>query len=182
MSRLTETVRDKIARAAVRHKFSPLEEAMRIEEDALAMRCYRAVYPAEQLAIVATLPKEWLRHCSCLRFNAGGWSVSLNTAQEVPTHHATYCTSLGDISGGLAEEVQAYSQRKEKRKTDCHAAEAELQGFLSSFKTFKQLRDNWPEGEQFYKQYDVTRNAPSVPALRTAKINEMLGLTTEVAA
>lgn len=176
MTRLTEDTKKRIARNAITHKYQPLAEAMKGEEAALALRCYQAVYPASQLAIVATLPPEWFTRCKCLKFNANGWSVTLCAAEDMPTHSANHCRPLGTVTGELAEQVQDYSQRKKKIQEEERSATYEMEGFLNSFKTIKQLRDAWPEGEAFYAQYDVSRPAGGVPAVRVAAINELLGI------
>lgn len=181
MSRITEDTRKRIAVAAINHKYAPINEAVKAEEAALALECHRAVYPAAELAIIATLPKDWIRSCKCLRFNAGGWTVELCASEEQPTHASSYCTTLGTITGELADRVQAFAQRKKTMKQEHDEALRQMLGFLESFKSFKQLRDAWPEGVEFYKQYDVTRPAAGVPAVRVAAINEMLGIKGEAA-
>jgi hypothetical protein len=55
-------------------------------------------------------------------------------------------------------------------------AVSEMGGFLAQFKSIKQMREAWPEGEPFYAEYDVERKEGGMPAVRVAEINKLLNL------
>jgi hypothetical protein len=143
---------------------------------ALGIECYNEVFPNSIRQILAQVPEEWLRTCDCLRFNANGWQVTLCVGRQMPTPANAYCSLLGNVTGELAERVQQFGQDKERFREDERKAISEMESFLCGFRSFKQLRDNWPEGKPFYQNYDVDRTEANVPAHRVKSINEMLGI------
>ena len=176
MSRLTQYIREQIVNKATKAAFDPKVEALQKREAKLGIECYNAVFPKKVRDIISQVPEGWLRTCDCLRFNAGGWTVRLCVGKQMPTPDSNSCGMLGNIDGELAEKVQAFSQEQKKLNDERHAAKIKLAGFLEGFNTFKQLREAWPEGEKFFKEFDAERVAPSVPAVVTKEINDMLGL------
>lgn len=182
MSRLTQHIREQIVYKATKATFDQKVEALQKREAKLGIECYNAVFPKKVRDIISQVPEEWLRTCKCLRFNANGWNVSLCVGKEMPTPASNGCGMLGNIEGELAEKVQAYSQEKRKLEEERQSAKTKLQGFLGGFNTFKQLREAWPEGEKFFKEYDAERIAPNVPAVVTKEINALLGLKAKEAA
>jgi putative DNA base modification enzyme with NMAD domain len=182
MSRLTQTIREKIVNKAVNAAFDPKIEAFKKQEAKLGIECYNAVFPKKVRDIISQVPEGWLRTCDCLRFNAGGWNVTLCVGKQMPTPASNHCQMLGNIDGELGEKVQVHSQEKRKLDEERYAAQKKLLGFLEGFNTFKQLREAWPEGEKFFKEFDAERVSPNVPAVVTKEINAMLGLKAKVAA
>lgn len=176
MTRLTKTIREHICEHAVKAAFEHKLEDLKNREAELAEACYNAVFSEDIRNALSQVPDGWLRTCTCLRFNAGGWNVMLCSEKEMPTPDSRFCEPLGAVTGELADKVQAFSQEKTQLTDDQHDARAKMLGFLEGFSTFKQLREAWPEGEQFYQDYDSRRIAPNVPAVITKEINTMLGL------
>jgi hypothetical protein len=182
MTRLTQTTREQIVNKATKAAFDPRVEALQKREAKLGIECYNAVFPKKVRDILSQVPEGWLRTCDCLRFNAGGWNVNLCVGKQMPTPATSHCSMLGNIDGELGEKVQAHSQEKRKLDEERYAAKTKLQGFLEGFNTFKQLREAWPEGEKFFKEFDAERISPNVPAVVTKEINDMLGLKAQGAA
>jgi hypothetical protein len=176
MSRLTQSIREKIIRNAIVAAFKEREAAQAEQEHALGMEAYEAVIPAAERKAAAKLPATWLRHDSCLRFNANGWNARLSVKEAVPVPHSADCRMLGSLPQELAQRVQAYSTAGESLRQERYKAERELAGFLEQFRSVKQMREAWPEGEAFYGEFDVERTAAGVPAVRVAEINKMLGI------
>ena len=176
MSRITQTTREKICRNAIKAGFAAREEALVGRSHALAIEAYESVFDEAVRRQALAMPKDWLRYDSCLRFNANGWDVTLNAREAVPVPHSYYCTRIGTLDGEMAERVQAFSTEKEQLRNDIHRAERETSGFLEQFKSFKQMRETWPEGEPFYGSFDVEKLAGGVPAVRVAEINKLLNI------
>lgn len=181
MSRLTQHIREQIVNTATSAAFDSKLEAMKKREAKLGIECYNTIFPKKVRDVISQVPEGWLRSCDCLRFNAGGWQVQLCVGKQMPTPAYNGCGMLGSIDGELAEKVQAYSQDEKQLKEERRSAQIKLLGFLEGFNTFKQLRDAWPEGEKFFKQFDAERVAPNVPAVVTKEINAMLGLSKKEA-
>jgi hypothetical protein len=142
----------------------------------LAIECYNFLFPKKIRDLVAAVPAEWFRTCSCLRFNANGWSVSLNAGKEMPTPASNGCGNLGSLTGELAERVQAHVTEKRTMDSEYASARAKMLGFLEQFTTFKKLEEAWPEGKKFYQDFNADRPSANVPAVITKEINAMLGL------
>lgn len=176
MSKLTQASRERINKRAVLAAFSERRDEFRAQEHSLGMDAYRACFPAEQLSLAASLPDGWVRRDACLRFNAEGWSAELCVDPPVPVPHSPYCRPLGSLTGELAERVKAHMQAKEQVREAARKTEAEMTGFLSQFRSFKEMREAWPEGAALYDDLDVERTATGVPAVRVAEINKLLNL------
>lgn len=179
MTNITKLHVDIITREAMEKKYRPLYNALRDEEYVLAEECYNTLFPKEVLDQVNALPDLWKRKCSCLSFNVAGWNISLNIGREVVTPPNNHCTRLGTIEGKLADIVKDHQQREKTLRENHQKDELKLKAFLSSFRTFKRLREVWPEGLEFYERHDKIAEKSQVPATITNDINAMLGLSTQ---
>lgn len=177
MSRLTQNIRERICNRAITAAFKEREESRAAAEIALGMEAYQAAFPEKERVAAAAMPEGWLRLDRCLRFNANGWNVTLRVNPGVPVPSAEYgCRNLASLTGELADRVQRHAQDEENLRDERRKAERELSGFLDQFKTIKQMREAWPEGEPFYAEFDVDRKPTGVPAVRVAEINALLGI------
>lgn len=177
MSRLTNAIRDTIRSRAIAAGFKARREAHAVAENSLGVEAYESIFSVAERTAALAMPKGWLRYDSCLRFNAGGWSVTLIVKQGVPVPSERFnCNQLGALIGDLAERVQAHAQEDRKLNEDGHRAEREMDGFLAQFNSIKQLREAWPEGAEFYADFETERKASGVPAVRVAEINKLLGI------
>lgn len=181
MAKITKDLRERIGRKAVNATYQPKADELKKREAKLAIECYNHIFPKKVRDAVALVPEGWLRTCSCLRFNAGGWNVNLNAGKEMPTPQSGGCGMLGNISGELAEKVQAYSQEKKTLEEEWRIAGRKMAGFLEQFTTFKKLEEAWPEGKKFYAEFNADRPSANVPAVITKEINDMLGLKSKAA-
>lgn len=175
MSKITKTIREKISLDAITESYKAKSDDIKKREQKLAIECYNSVFPKKIRDIVNSLPEGWTRKCTCLKFNAGGWQVTLCAEKELSTP-TTHCSVLGSLTGDLATKVQNFSQEKKSLDENYRADIRKIYGFLEGFSTFKQLKKAWPEGEKFYKKYNADRISPSVPAVVTEEINKILGL------
>jgi len=176
MSKITKELRERIAKKAVNDSYKSKSDDLKKRETKLAIECYNHVFPKKVRDAVAILPQGWLRTCSCLRFNANGWSVSLNAEKEMATPASAHCSTLGNVDGELAEKVQAWAQEKKTAEENYILSYRKLLGFLEQFTTFKKLEEAWPEGKKFYAEFNADRPSKNVPAVITKEINDMLGL------
>ena len=177
MSRLTQSIRETIKNRAIKAAFAEREQAMKDAESLLGIEAYESVFPQVIRDQAAAMPDGWLRQDSCLRFNASGWNVTLTLKEGVPVPSARYgCEVLASLTGDLAERVQARKTASEKLREQRYSAERELAGFLEQFKSFKSMREAWPEGKPFYESFDVEAPKGGVPAVRVAEINKLLNI------
>jgi hypothetical protein len=173
--KLTEGIKNQIIKDCLVASFSKQNADIEAREHDLAMELYRAVFDKETIEAASKMPEHWLRMDGCLIFNCGGYRLTLHTKKEVPVPYSKHCSPLGAVTGVLAERAQAHANEKEalreKRREACNA----LAAMLSSINTLKQLAQTWPEGEPFYRDY-LRKNAPQLPAVQVAKINELLNI------
>lgn len=182
MTRLTNFDRDTIAAAACKAAFTARHEALAVAADALARRCYEAVFSVSARKAAAAMPAGWLRRDSCLYFNVGGLDVKLDTLDEgvpVPSTAHGYCSSrLGAVSDPeLVADVQKHLDTKDALKTEQKSARAALDALLGSVTTLKALRLAWPDGEPFFTSVATDKEGAKLPAPHVAELNAMLGLT-----
>ncbi len=177
MTRITNTIREKICRRAVAAAFSSRENALAEQSNALALEAYASVFAEAVRQQASAMPRDWMNYDSCLRFNADGWNVKLQLAEAAPVPHSSMCRTLGSLTGDLAVRVQSQATSEETLRKEKWRTEHETTGFLEQFKSFKQMRESWPEGEPFYKEFDIERPQGGVPAVRVAEINRLLNIT-----
>lgn len=185
MTRLTNSTRESIAMTAIAHAFDPRAEGLAKAEDALAREAYGFLIPDAETKTVATLPDNWFRRDSCLRFNAGGYRVTLRTTGDaLPVPYAPRgssdrgygCNEIGVIPhGDLADRIQDHVRAKETLKEERQKTYRQVLTMLGAVTTINRLKEVWPEGEPFFARYAESGPA-SLPAVRVNEINAALGL------
>lgn len=183
MTTLTNSMRDSILSRAISEAFAVREKVIAGAEEALAIKCYKAVMPADEIKAAKAMKPGWIRQDRCLRFNAGGYSVNLcmrsregEEDRGLPVKYSNSCNQIGAVTGELAAEVQKFSHAKEQMKTEREQARNKMRAFLYSFTTINKIKEAWPEGKKFYGMFDVERKKDNLPAIVTKEINAMLGL------
>lgn len=185
--RLTNDARAIIVRRAVDAAFDPRAAALKDREDALARRCYDAVFPAAEQKAAARLPKNWLRHDKCLNFNVGGMHARLSVKGDglaVPyetrdgTSRGWSChTRLGMVvDPDLVQDVTTFLSDEEALRAGRKEALAATRALLDGVTTIKALSEVWPEGRSFYESFMVDKPAANLPAPQIASLNAILGL------
>lgn len=185
MAKLTQYSREAIARRAVAHAFDARQEDLKIAEDALAREAYDLIFPDAEQALVSAVPDNWFRLDECLRFNVGGQTIILNVAGgglPVPyrmkgEEYGSYnCHVVGVIEhGDLCDRIQTHAMLVDTVKTERRTALRATERMLDQVTTTGKLKLVWPEGEQFYAEYD-DKPAVNLPAVRVDEINALLGL------
>lgn len=186
MAKLTKYSREAIARRAVAHAFDPRQAALADAEDVLAREAYDSIFPKDEQALVAAIPSNWFRLDACLQFNVGGQRITLNVKGDglpVPyrmkgSEWGSYgCHQIGTIEHGeLCDRIQKHAQTVEDVKRERRDALRATENMLNAVTTTGKLKEVWPQGEQFYADYE-DRPAPALPAVRVDEINSILGLS-----
>ena len=173
---LAKQVIQDIASRAIRKKYTPLLDALKAQEQALAEEAYAHLFdPALRVAANA-LPDKWVRKCSCLKFNVNGWSLTLNIGRDVAVPTTPYCSTLGSIVGGPEERLQAHAMALENLRLAERDDYVKLKAFLSSFKSIRQMGALWPEGAEFYNSFLAAAQKENLPVNLTKDINAMLNI------
>lgn len=185
MAKLTKYSREAIARRAVAHAFDPRQAELAKLEDALAREAYNLIFPDAEQKLVSKVPSNWFRLDACLQFNVGGQRITLNVEGDglpVPyrmkgDRSGSYnCHIIGVIEHGeLCDRIQAHAQLVDTVKSERRQALRATEAMLEAVTTTGKLKEVWPQGEQFYADYE-DRPAPALPAVRVDEINAILGL------
>jgi hypothetical protein len=177
--KLTNETRDRIVRSMAMEAIAKEKEALTKRENAIALKCWKAVYPAAERAAAAKMPDGWMCMDKCLRFNLYGMNITINTAEAVPVKAGVRygCQRLGDIADEkLRDEYQAYYKDLETLKQKAADIERQGKALLYSVTTFKKLEEIWPEGKKFYEKYRPISEKSGVPAALTSSLNNLVGI------
>ena len=189
--KLTNHHRDAIANAAAAYAFDPKAAALSKTEDMLAHEAYELLFPLSQRVAVKALPKFWFNHVNSLIFNVNGAKITLKfLGDAVPApavsklgsgNPANGYSPVGAVpAGDLAERIMKHVDARDSLAKERKAARTDLRAMLGTITTDKQLREAWPEGEEFYSKFSA---APvSLPAVSMADINKRFGLPPETVA
>lgn len=179
MARLTDMIRKQICEKAIKHAMTAVMEELAAREKVLASKAYDEIVPEKLRKALANVPPGWVEHSKVVTINANGWQAKLNIGREVPVQqNHKYGNALGSPSPETADEIQKLVQDKQSASETGSEMHAKMKSFLATFNTFNQLRDRWPDGKEFYEEFD-TDNKPALPSVRVAEINSMLGLPAE---
>lgn len=178
--RLSKELRRTIAQRATAQANEKERKELEERSHEIGMRGYETIFDQEVRAMAAWMPAGWVSKDLCLRFNANGWDVKFTVKEAVPVPSSSGfgCHMLGSVAGDLGTEMQKLATDIKTFKEEGDSAYRKVLAMLNQFVTFKQLRENWPEGHQFYKDLDAD-DVAKVPAVRIAEINALLGLPRE---
>lgn len=183
MTKLNNAIRKIIALRAIEAAFGPRKDVLLKTEDALAREAYTFLIPPTEIKAVAKVPENWFRRDRCLRFNVGGQTLLLNLLGEgLPTPYQNSnssgygCHVLGVIPhGDLCDRIQAHAQALLRLTEERRQAHNQLSAMLGSITTLGKLKAAWPEGAEFYAEFD-NKKSSNLPAIRFGEINKMLGI------
>ena len=175
--RINKSHIDTIVSRALKASFDKREAAQIKEEASLAVKAYNSMFDAALRKKVSTMPKNWFRHCSCLKFTVNGQYHMLNAIEEMPTPYSGSCNNLGALTGEMADVVVAFYNSKQDLRNERAKAEIQLRSMLSNVSTFAKLLELWPEGKAFYIDLDEDAKIKGgLPAIRFDDVNAILGL------
>lgn len=192
--RLLKSDKEVIKNKAMDFRFKKPFEDLRIREERLLYECYDHAVPAEVRRHVKKLPREWVGHNDCAKFNVGGRSIQfcnrdflvhdeskkVKAERIVVPHSYSSWEILGEAitDQRLVEKVDAYlSDKKELEELKAKTGTS-LGALLDKCNTVKALKEAWPEGERFWKDIDFEGRTPTgVPAIAMETLNKELGLS-----
>lgn len=197
-TRLTNTSRERIAHAVLTHRFQEPVEALIADRAAFAEEVYNDVYRKADREKMAALPKGWLPETNAINVQFGETGRSYESLQftgaiyggvattrkpddkrekierRAFSNRVHGCTKVYDANHRLAKKYADLDMRFTDLKTAFEAAKRQVELAIASASTINRLVEMWPEVEPFARSFD---NQPlKVPALQTAKLNEILDL------
>lgn len=177
--KLTNQIRDSIVRSMAMASVEKEQVALIKRENALAVKFWKAVYPAAERAAAEKMPEGWIHRDKCLRFNLCGMDIRVNAAEPLPVKASTnnYCHRLGNIADEkLGDEYKEYYKDVDAMKARARDVERQAKALLYSVSTFKKLAETWPEGKKFYEKFKPVNDVSSVPAVLTQDLNALMGI------
>lgn len=173
--RLTQYMRDKIARRAVEAAFEAPMKALAQDEDALARDAWNEIVPPAERDALATTPTRFLSRERGLALKHEGMCFLLTFAGEPPP--APQDKKRYEVSRAIFERAQALDARRRQVKEAHDRARAAVEALVGSATTLRKLCEVWPEGEPFYA--DIEPPTPQLPAVDARSVNAMLGLAEQ---
>jgi hypothetical protein len=185
-TRLLIADREAIRDAIIDHKFTPLQEALAVEEAALADEARRIAY-GPYLRTVEKAPEGAFGLRSDVRVNVGGKRIQLAFAPDYSATRRVFSAHRnedilavpdGDAFGA---RVLDYAERKEvarKQRGDLYRSTFAT---LAAFRTFEDLLVAWPEAASFVRPRLESRPEyeANVPAVVLADLTAALDLPPE---
>lgn len=197
-TRLTNDLRESIATAVLRHRFTEPVDALIADRAAFADAVYSDIYRKADREKMEALPKGWLPECNRIgvQFGSTGRSYEIvnfdgsfygslgsmrtkvkdapSSDRRVQNRHAHGCAKVYDDQHKLSLRHEELGARQSALTAEYDAAKRQIKSALASVGTIKKLIEVWPEVAPFAMKFDEgPRNLPSLP---TAKLNELLDL------
>lgn len=178
MTILTKDMKTTIVSRAIAHKLGKKIETADAEERALAEEAYNHLFKEKVRDALAVLPAEFKDLGKGMHVNVGGAKIYLKFSWRMPVpFNNRYAQTVGVIYGELGNRILNNAALKEDIERERKELDAQLHGFLMSFRSAKILAERWPEGVQFFQDFlDADRRGQTLPAPATVEINRALGL------
>lgn len=202
-TRMTNSIREAIANAVMRHRYEAPVKALIAAKAEFAIKVYEDLYAKSTREKMNALPEGWLPSSDnvAVTFGASYDRVYFNgytsgkLASVVPSddnrRKAVCLRMLGKhSSGGCAKVYEAthalsiaHSNLEAKErdlKAEFDATRRQVEAAISSVSTVKRLIEIWPEVAPFAEKYEDEK--PKLPSLPTEQLNKILDLPVSEAA
>lgn len=192
--RLNNQIRERIATAALRHRFTKEAEALRKEWAEFAVKVYNEQYDQKTRKMMESLPGGWLPEDSAIRASFGGKrgyfhfngaiGYGKGLASIVESRERIYKRFLSKDHGGMgnnypadakiSDEFTTLSRKEEDLGSRFREAKLALDSALNSVWTIGAVLRDWPHLKPFIP---VPEKASSnLPAVTESRLNELLDL------
>jgi len=196
MTRLTNILRESIAKAVLTHRFQEDIANLTSDRAALADDVYCDIYSKTTREKMGALPKGWLtesnsigvqfgensRSYENLTFNGEFWGrigkycpvPSREDRRRVFATHGHGCVKVYTEDHELSRQHAELMARHDDLKTTVELAERQVSAALASASSISRLISLWPEVEPFAGPFDV--KPEKLPAVPTDVLNKLLEL------
>ena len=194
MSRLTNKIREEMARKLVAYRYADDAKEMVQVNRKLADRAYAHLYPKELLdamAVVEKAHRNAFQVSATFYINAGGYRLEVGgklrsswVKIEQANHDGYFVVdryfsvshSITDSS--LSEEIKNFATRLSQFDALCSTAYVEAMSVLSTCPTGKKLAEAWPEAMPVIGDL-IPEAERTLPTVQVANINAKFGLPPE---
>lgn len=185
MPKLNESIRSKIAAAALADAFADREDALVKRENDLARKVLADALGSKTMKLLAGLPdgivptnKTIIAQfaTSYIELDAGEW---LRVPSSKRGHRATSCLKVYEAGDPLSIEYDEMANDKKTVAEDKAKLKATLGALLSSVTTTEKLLLAWPDGEKYIPNIVVP--VRTLPAVLAKDISAMIDASKEAA-
>lgn len=177
--RLTNEMRNRIAKAVLEHRFGAEEAALDAARPALGDAIYEALYPTGSVArlhLRASLEGEHYRTMrKTCHFPGKRW-VEIELSEVMPFFDKDDGCLGFDANSPATAAFERFHAAERKLQEAKEEASAKVHGILSEATTVKKLMEVWPEVEPFIPPAATPIHLPAVPR---DEVNALLGLPTK---
>ena len=183
MSRLTNDIRNQMARKLVAYRYTDLAEELVQLNHALADRAYNHCYTKDIIGHMDAITKAFDRAffvASYLRVNAGGYKLSIGGTisnhwvripQAAPRKFMTVQSTYHNITDEkLIEEIKEFADRNRAFDDVCCTAYNEALSVLNTMTTDKKLAEAWPEAMDVIGDL-IPEGERTLPVVQVSAIN-----------
>lgn len=187
MTRLTKTLREKMAKILLKHRFTEQGEALAMRSAELFDLVYADKYDAEtrrNMGWIQKRHKSAFNNTTVLTANVKGMRIQLGKrylgkdgvifqAEVKPVPVFSAWSDYGYIDCEIAEALATFAADDRMFVEAITKARSEVMGVLGSFSTERSLAEGWPEIIPLVGHI-LTETVPgtSLPAVQIARLNE----------
>jgi hypothetical protein len=183
MSRLTNDIRNQMARKLVAYRYTDLAEELIQLNHALADRAYNHCYTEDLIGHMDAITKAFNRAffvAGYLHVNAGGYKLAIGgiissqwvrIPQAAPRKFTTVhglCHNITDEK--LIEEIKEFADRTRTFDDVCQTAYNEAMSVLNTMTTGKKLAEAWPEAMEVIGDL-IPEGSRTLPVVQVSAIN-----------
>ena len=177
MSRLTNDLRERMARCVLDNAFSAQEKEANQNLRLAGDKIYDDIYGAHQKAM-KSLPENWLKTSEYIRIAIAGQTHDVFFTDSHLIGHEHYWSKpklyAGDeqVCVNFLKALDVTEDIKRQRK----AMGREVDAILHSVQTFKKLWEVWPASKSLLEKFVSKPTMGMLPAIQFDKVNAALGL------
>ncbi len=180
MSRLTNDLRERMARCVLNNAFEAKEKEADLNLRLAGNKIYEDIYGAH-LKAMQSLPEDWLKTSYYIKIAIAGQIHDVYFTDSRLIGHEHYWQKpklyIGDeqICIDFLKALDIAGDIKKQRK----AMEREVNAILHSVQTFKKLWEAWPASKSLLEKFVSKPTVAMLPAIQFDKVNAALGLPVD---
>lgn len=177
--KLTKDMRNRIVINAVIGVLKKRHEALDKESNALAILVYDQIYPTDIQTQMAKLPDEFFQQNSVIRVEIDCEDIVLKMTSSrkvsaVDSQWHRPRVKLEELSDAKKKRICAFSDAQKALLVDTNNLKTKLRTLLNGITTMKRLREEWPDGAEYYKDQMPTPPIQNLPAVRGIDVTALI--------
>lgn len=178
--RLTKHIKDRIRRRLIVHAFEEREKANAAGFHQLADAVYHDLYPEALLKQMNAMPGGFLPEDTdvsvCFEQVERFARLWYSNRRRVAQKHTSNAAKVYEENHEFSKWYAKLDAEKKKIKEERRGAEQSAMAVMDNVTTLKRLIEVWPEVEPFARDFLVSAQSGTLPALPIGDLNKRLGL------